>query len=327
LTSATETKTVAREKKLPVETRGLLAKFAAYLEREGYYKETSYFSLIAALANDGANLLDPEDVKTKMAQHTYKDRKGVTHPWKESVKTLASYAFDLFYAMEGIKWVRPKYKQQDTILDVPLEKDLDALINASHSKRMVAFLQCLKETYADPGEILALEWRDIKDNILQIAHPCKGHLTGEYEISGHLIQLLNKLPKTEARVFPTTYKSMYHCLDGLKKKAARNQCNPVLLDIDFKSFRHWGGSMIAHYSNGNVLTVKKILRHKSIDSTMKYIHEITGLRDDDFEETVAITVEEIRRLGKEGWIKYDEITINGAQMHFYRRLKRFGGLH
>ena len=91
-----------------------------------------------------------------------------------------------------------------------------------------------------------------------------------------------------------------------------NLNNPAMLDIDFKSFRHWGGSMIAHYSNGNVLTVKKALRHKSVLNTMKYIHTIQNLKDNDFEETTATTPEEIRKLEKEGWIKYDELTFNRA---------------
>ena len=37
-------------------------------------------------------------------------------------------------------------------------------------------------------------------------------------------------------------------------------------------------------------------------------------------------LEEIRQLGKAGWAKYDEMTVNGVQMHFYPKPKRFGGL-
>ena len=82
--------------------------------------------------------------------------------------------------------------------------------------------------------------------------------------------------------------------------------------------------MLAHYSNGNVLLVQKILRHKSFLNTMKYIHAVNRLKDDDFEETIAITIEDIRKLGKSGWTKYDELTINGTQVHFYRKPKCFG---
>jgi hypothetical protein len=82
--------------------------------------------------------------------------------------------------------------------------------------------------------------------------------------------------------------------------------------------------MLAQYSNGNVLTVKKALRNKSVLNTMKYIHSIQNLRDDDFEEAVATTLEEVRQLGKAGWQKYGEMAIKGTQLHFYRKPKRFG---
>ena len=77
--------------------------------------------------------------------------------------------------------------------------------------------------------------------------------------------------------------------------------------------------MLAHYTNGNVLTIKKMLRHKNIQNTMKYVHTIE-FKDEDFEETTATTVEEIRALGKAGWVKYDEIIVSGSQIHFYRKL-------
>jgi len=83
--------------------------------------------------------------------------------------------------------------------------------------------------------------------------------------------------------------------------------------------------MIAHHTNGNVLTVKKLLGHKRIENSMKYIGMI-NFKNDDYEETTATTPEEIRQLGKTGWVKYDEITFNGVQMHFYRKPKRFGKL-
>ena len=319
-----ETKTCVGNERIPQETRGLLTKYASYLERQGYYAETAYYDLLSSLASDGANLLDPEDVKTKIAQHTYRFKNGREGKWKDSTKALAVQAYDLFAEMEGMEWVKPSYKGQETILIIADEKDLDCLISSSQSKRMTAFLQTLKETYVDPGEALAIEWKEIKGNIITIAHPCKGHYPGQYEVSNRLIQLINRLPKNDKRVFPTTYQSMMMCLNTLKKKAARKQQNPALLDITFRSFRHWGGSMLAHYSNGNVLMVKKALRHKSVLNTMKYIHTIQNLRDDDFEETTATTPEEIRKLGKAGWTKYDELTVNGLTMHFYRKPKRFG---
>jgi len=76
--------------------------------------------------------------------------------------------------------------------------------------------------------------------------------------------------------------------------------------------------MIAHYTNGNVLTVQKMLRHKSILSSMKYIHMI-NFKDDEFDVATATTVEEVKQLATEGFEKFDEIN----NIHIFRRPKRF----
>jgi hypothetical protein len=80
--------------------------------------------------------------------------------------------------------------------------------------------------------------------------------------------------------------------------------------------------MIAYHTNGNVLLVKKLLGHKNINSSMKYIGMI-HFKDDQFETATATTIEEIQKLGQAGWTKYDEITVSGVQMHFYKKPKRF----
>lgn len=54
--------------------------------------------------------------------------------------------------------------------------------------------------------------------------------------------------------------------------------------------------MIAHYTNGNVLTVKKLLRHKRVENAMKYISMI-HFDDKDFEVATASTLEEVKQLG------------------------------
>ncbi len=159
-------------------------------------------------------------------------------------------------------------------------------------------------------------------NILTIAHPVKGHLAGEYEISGRLLAMLSMLPKTDKRVFPTNYSNLLNSFTRMRKRVAAKLQRPEIAEISFKSYRHWGGTTIAEATNGNVLIVKRMLRHKCITSSMKYIHAIK-FEAKEFEETTATTVDEIRNLGKTGWQKYDEIMANGVQVHFYRRPKRF----
>ena len=78
--------------------------------------------------------------------------------------------------------------------------------------------------------------------------------------------------------------------------------------------------MLAHYPNGNVLKVKEILRHKRVESTMKYF-QMLNLEDDEFEVTTATRVEEIKKLGIVGWTKYDETICNGFRYIFTKSLK------
>jgi len=57
-------------------------------------------------------------------------------------------------------------------------------------------------------------------------------------------------------------------------KTAKKLETPRIMNITFKSLRHFGGSWLAHIIEGNVLAVKKALRHERIDNTMKYIHRL-----------------------------------------------------
>jgi hypothetical protein len=101
------------------------------------------------------------------------------------------------------------------------------------------------------------------------------------------------------------------------------QQNPRLNSISFKSFRHCAGSMIAHYTNGNLLEVKKQRRHKRIESTMKYISMI-NFKDDEFDVATATSDEDIKKLGGAGFQKYDERKIGEMCISYYRKPKRFG---
>jgi hypothetical protein len=81
---------------------------------------------------------------------------------------------------------------------------------------------------------------------------------------------------------------------------------------------------LAEMTNVNYRIVKKALRHKSILNTEKYIHAIKPI-EENYETTSATTVEDILKLGKEGWTKYDEVTYSGIVIYFYKKLIRFGG--
>ena len=290
--------------------KGLLVQYAFWIQKEGYAEDSRYRDCIRMLINAGANLRDPENVKAVIAKR----------PWKGGTKMQATYAYDLMTKMLGVTWTKPRYVQEETLPFVPDEKELNDLIASCKSRRMAAYLQTLKETYADPTEALRLRWIDIdfSKSIITINQPVKGHLPGQIKVSNNVLAMLNALPKTSERIFPITYRSAYTCFRQVRKRAAARLQNPRLMAISFRTFRHWGGTMIAHYTNGNVLTVKKLLRHKRIDNTMKYIHMI-HFKDDEFEVGSATTVEEAKKLLTVG---FDYVTEKDGIMLF-RRPKRF----
>ncbi len=129
---------------------------------------------------------------------------------------------------------------------------------ACKSRRMAAFLQTLKETFVDPGEVLRLRWIDVSGNVITINHPVKRHNPRQLKVSNKLIAMLNALPKTSERIFPTTYATISLCFQKVRRRAAQNLQNPRLLKITFTTFRHWGATMTYHYTK-NILLVQKLL--------------------------------------------------------------------
>ena len=62
-------------KKVDADTKGLLTQFYAYLEKEAYSVESDYVDKVKHLAVLGANLKDPEHVKTVIGQMKRKNGK------------------------------------------------------------------------------------------------------------------------------------------------------------------------------------------------------------------------------------------------------------
>jgi integrase len=299
----------------------LLTQLYAYLEKQGYSAETDYVDKVKHLAHLGANLRDPENVKTVIGQ--MKNKNG--EKTKNGTKLFYCYAYDALVKMLKLQWEMPNYSQEEFEPFVPNETELDALINATtKSKRLSTFLQCLKETFGDPGEVLRIKWLDVDNanKAISIRYPVKNHLTRTLQVSNKLLAMIDALPRKDERIFATTYAAMLRSFVTYRKRAAENQKNPRLSAIDFTAFRTWAGTMIAYHTNGNVLIVKKLLGHKQVKNTMKYIGRIQ-FQDADFQTTSATTVEDILRLGMEGWTEYSVIKISNVEHHCFKKPKRF----
>jgi len=279
--------------------KSLLINFLWFLKKQGKAEDTIrlYVEVLGVLAKRGADLNDPESVKKTIA---------LQESWSMSRKDNAVKAYSAFLEMHGLTWLKPKYKVPEKLPFIPNEAEIDCLI-ASCSKQMGTFLQTLKETAARRGEIFSLKWTDIDftTNTVRIT-PEKGSNPRVVRISMKLAAMLNSLPRTTESNKIWVYKNKYY-LDKQfrrqRKRAARKQANPRVLQIRFHTLRHWKATMLCHETNGNVYYVMRFLGHKSIKSTMRYIHLWQALfpQREEYVCEVAGSIEEAKKLIEAGF--------------------------
>ena len=275
-----------------------LVEYSWYMKKNGYPESTivSRTRIIKTLMNREAPLRDPEAMKEFIAEQ---------ENWGPGRKINIVYAYNTFLKMEGLTWEPPRYRQPQTLPFVPLESELDKLITAT-SKTVSIFLQALKETGADPGELIALRWIDINKEArsVTINHPVKRHNPRILPVSAELIARLEILPKKSERVWTCLSHTMQTNYYRQRKRITRQFANPRLDKIVFTTFRHWKATMEYHRTK-DILYVMKMLGHKGLQNTLVYIDlekAIYGVpRDDEFTVKVATTLEEACELLEAGF--------------------------
>lgn len=129
--------------------------------------------------------------------------------------------------------------------------------------------------------------------------------------------MLKQLPKTTERVLSrTTTVSARGTFRKQRKRLATKLQNPRLLHIRFHTFRHWKATMEYHKTK-DILQVKEMLGHKSIQSTLLYTQLIDFETDDDFHVRVAKNLEEDKGLIEAGF----EYVTERDSIKIYRKRK------
>jgi integrase len=207
------------------------------------------------------NIYDPEQAKTTLALQT----------WLNSSKRNVAEMLNGYYKFLGRTWTQPKYTRESGLPFIPTEAEIDTLIATGKSK-MSTVLQVLKETGCRIGELTKLQWThiDLERKTIYITAE-KGSNSRILPISDTLIGMLNRLPRTNEKVFPTRTHNLQVTIDKIKRRAAKKFNNPRLLKIHPHTFRHWKGTTEYHKTK-DIVHVKTILGHKSINTTMVYIN-------------------------------------------------------
>ena len=289
----------ATSKPLSPEAKGKILEFSVWMLNQGYAEDTVKVrsKFLRFLVRRGADLSDPENVKGIIARQ---------RSWSDGVKKIVVLAYSCLLRMEGRSWSPPRYKHERKKPFIPLEKELDQLI-AGCGKKTATFLQGLKDTGADPGELWRIEWTDLdlKRKKVRINHPVKGHNSRILPISEKWINMLERLPKKSNVVFGggdlTGHSRNFR---RQRYRLALKLNNPRLRNITFRTFRHWKATMEYH-KTPDIYQIKWLLGHKRLTSTEFYVTIEKELFQDDVENEyhirIAKTLEQDRQFLEAGF--------------------------
>jgi integrase len=99
------------------------------------------------------------------------------------------------------------------------------------------------------------------------------------------LSILNEAPKDKPYAFTHNTDLWIRNFSRQRKRIAAKLKNTRLNQITFHTFRHWKATMEYHKTK-DILHVKELLGHKSINNTLLYTHLVT-FADDEFTAKVA----------------------------------------
>ncbi|MCW4015915.1 MAG: site-specific integrase [Candidatus Bathyarchaeota archaeon] len=294
---------------------GKIVDYLWFMKKQGYAESTieTYVIILKTLKNRGADLSDPESVKTVIAQQ---------QTWSKGRKWNVVKAYSLFLKMEGLTWIKPRYKPVEKIPFIPTENEIDQLISGC-SKQLSTFLQVLKETAARRGEAFTLTWDDI--DIVQKAiriTPEKGSCPRIFKISDKLLTMLNNLPRKDKKIWIyKTANNLSKSLRKQRKRIAHKTGNPRLHLIHFHTFRHWKATT-EYAKTKDIMYVQKMLGHKNLKMTLRYTQFVSLPQNEEYICKVATTTEERKELIESGFTLVEQV--DGKSFYSKRKTSYLG---
>jgi len=293
--------------------KGQIINFAWHLKKLGR-KETTIetYSKFVEVLSKKSDLNDPESVKLAVA----------THFTNQSTKRSACCAYDAYLNFVGGQWIKPNYKPEHKQVFIPTNKEIQIAIN-SGKRTSVIFSNLIYETGARVNEAERLEWTDLNPEQNQVT--VKASKNGKSRIilvSQHLMDKLSSLQKKGKTVFPKRAKgSRQLAFRSRLRTLAKIHDNPRFQKIHYHTFRHC--KALREYDKTlNMQRVKRILGHRSILTTQRYVELYEELYENTPRETVceiALNVQEAKKLKEQGF-KYETGEYHDGGKLFYKNM-------
>jgi type 1 fimbriae regulatory protein FimB len=271
------------------------------LKRDGFSESTlKGFSKWLRLLSVNCDIDNPEAVKNFIANLNR------TTDYKRNL--VASY--DHFAKYNQIKWERPKYKKTGNLKKVPLEQNVNFIIEHAHSLKRKVVFTLIKEYGLRPVEISKLTLRDIdlEQGLLYVKTAKYGN-PRDFKIKPDTLAMLILLVgqargDLDKRIFasPDTLNQHWRVE---RRRAFIATGNPEFLKIRLYDLRHYFATML-YCRTKDLLFVMQQLGHKNIQNTMVYTH-LVNFRSEEFHVSVAKTVDDACKLIEQGFEYVTEI--------------------
>jgi integrase len=278
--------------------------YALFLQREGYRASTIQRHL-KVLRNLPGVQEHPDIAKTALARSS----------WSQGVKELASNVLEVYYTKyQKVPFTKPIYRRIEKIPFLPTTEEAVDLISGL-TRQIATFCTFLKETGARAGEAHNVRWGDIYEGYVKI-QPGKHSNPRRLKLSPRLLLMINLLPRKSER---TWGHSNLHDLSAnlfkQRKTIALNQGNPRLRMISFHSFLRLKAS-VEYHATKDIVPVQRLLGHKSIASTLKYV-QLIDIPSDEWICKAATAPEEAAKLIEAGFTF--ETALNGVSLFKKRK--------
>ena len=208
--------------------------------------------------------------------------------------------YDRYVKKNGLTWNKPKYERDDPVIKLPTIERLDRIIASCKLKHALGFT-LLKETGIRPVELfkLSLKDLDLESGIVYIRTAKHGKSRSIKLKSKTLAMLTTYISKNSGELLFSDPKDMSKAFQRARNRVASKFHDPETKKIRLYDLRHFFGSMLYHNTK-DILYVKDQMGHRSISSTMKYMH-LVNFETDEWVSRVAKTVEESCSLVEAGF--------------------------
>jgi integrase len=224
-----------------------------------------------------------EQAKTRTKNCANRDRKNLLAMWNWGQKIL-----DL--SLNPVAKI-DRFPHDRKIQYVPPESDIFRLLAAANRKER-AFLDCYLCTGARRSEIFKLKWEDVNFEKREIRLWTRKTKDGSME--GELLPMTSQLYESlrwcwQNRLFKES-PFVWLCEDGpyagqpflFRRRFLKGLCKRAgIRSFGFHSLRRYVASVLADTHKVSAKTIQRILRHKSLQTTERYIqnlnHDLSGV--------------------------------------------------